>query len=251
MTAEAIVAAISVLVSIAIALAEGTWHWRRRRLPDYDSPLRFGDIDEARSFSVQDLVKVVNLQNSPSLDPQNPGSALLSDAYLVQRESEGGTGLVSIYSTRGQLSASSASHPHQYESGDYDSTHMVTNQAVGVPLSGLAQGVPSPVINRVAFIGAYDGVTDEFFETHIERPTKSLTIILIFTQRYRCTEAFGSVQTGARSRVEPARVKPMILDDGRIVYWHVTPVKTDWLPIHARYRVRWKWRDVDRWTASH
>ncbi|MDT3395623.1 hypothetical protein RKE29_02985 [Streptomyces sp. B1866] len=243
MSAEAIVAAIAVLVSIAIASAQGTWSWRRRRLPDHDSPLRYGDIDEGRSFSVQDLVKVVNLQGSPGRDPQSPGSALLTDAYLIQRESEEGNGLVAIYSTRGQLSACSTSHP--YESGEYDSTHMAINRAVAVPLSGLPQGVTCRVVNRVSFEGAYDGETEDFFETHIERPTRSLTIILVFAQEYRCTEVFGLIQTGGRSRVEPARDKPMVLDDGRVVYWHVTPVKTDWLPIHARYRVRWKWRGGD------
>ncbi|MFF0449011.1 hypothetical protein ACFYT4_21820 [Streptomyces sp. NPDC004609] len=243
MSAEAIVAAIAVLVSIAIASAQGTWHWRRRRLPDIDSPLRYGDVDEGKSFIVQDLVKIVNLQGSPSRDPQSPGSALLTDAYLIQRESDEGSGLVSIYSTRGQLSASSTSHP--YESGEYDSTHMAVNQAVAVPLSGLPQGVTCRVVNRVAFSGAYDGEAEDDFETHIERPTKSLTVILIFAQGYRCTEVFGFVQTGGRSRVEPSRDKPAVLDDGRVVYWHVVPVKTDWLPIHARYRIRWKWREVD------
>ncbi|MGW6455538.1 hypothetical protein ACWF94_06340 [Streptomyces sp. NPDC055078] len=241
MSAEAIVAAIAVVASIVIAAAQGTWQWRRRRLPDLESPLRYGDVDEGKSFSIQDLVKVVNLQGSPSRDPQSPGTALLTDAYLLQRESEEGNGLVAIYSTRGQLSARSASHP--YESGEYDSTHMAVNQAVAVPLSDLPQGVTSRVINRVDFSGAYDGQAEDYFETHIERPTKSLTIILVFAQEYRCTDVFGYVQTGGRSRVEPSRDKPAILDDGRLVYWHVTPLKTDWLPIHARYRVRWKWRE--------
>lgn len=212
-------------------------------MPDYDTPLRYGSVDEGKSFVVQDLVKVLNLQGSPGRAQRGPGSATLSDAYLVQKESDSGNGLVSIYSTRGELSVSSVSHPQDHESGEYESTHMATNKAVAVPLTGLSQGSTSQVINRVLFTGAYDGETEEFFETHIERPTRSLTIILILARGYRCTDAFGTMQVGGRSRVEPTAEKPVILDDGCLVYWRLAPVKAAWLPIHARYRLRWKWRE--------
>lgn len=242
--AEIIIGLLSVLATILAALIQRSWNWRSRKFPRGGEALDFGAVHEATSFSVDHLLKVLDLRDSPGT-PDRPGVAVLTDTYLVRREADRGNGLVSIYCTSGELEGECVSHPNGFVMGDVDSDHMRVNRAIAVDLSRLAQHTCMRVINRVTFTGAYDRTPTENFETHIDRPTRALTFVLLLSGDHPAVSVKGYRQVGRRHRVRADRQSgPVLLNNGTLVYWHIVPQKGEWLPAEARIRVEWSWRPV-------
>jgi hypothetical protein len=247
MSSEFLVGLLSVVATIVAALIQRTWTWtwRRRRFLRRDHPLSYGSVHEENGFSVLDLVKILDLRESPGPEGARTGRGILTDSYLVKRESDEGNGLVCLYSTSGELAGASISHPHDYAWGTYDSGHMNVNKVLAVPLQNLAEGSVTRLASRLVYTGAFDRREIENFETHIERPTRSLTFILLFSPGYRCVSASGKIQIGGRSRRQSTTEgRILIAQEGTLLYWRLTPEKGEWLPYDARYQIEWQWRET-------
>jgi hypothetical protein len=250
MNATVLIGVSSVAATIIAALIQRSWQWSRRRLPRYEQ-LEYGPIHESESFSALDVVKILDLTESGGGPSGRPGRAIYTDSYLVRRESSEGNGLVFRYATSGQLTGECLSHTDGQSIGSYESTHFASSLAIGVSLEHLARGSHARIINKVVYTGAFDKPDQEDFETHVERPMQSLTMILTFSKRRPCGIANGQTQINERGRVEAARNDgPIIANDGRVVYWRITPKKGEWLPIGAKYRLQWTWHKSGSGSAN-
>ena len=189
-------------------------------------------------------MKILDLSGSPGgVTPGTPGRSSLTDSYLVRREAEEGNGLVCRYATSGKLTVECVSHRVEHAAGEYDSEHYANRMAVGVSLDHLAKGSLTRIINQVEFTGAFDKPAAEDFETHIERPTKSLTFIILFSPGHLCGVISGHLSASERGRQEEVRGDPpMITDGGKVAYWRIVAKKDQWLPLGARYQLKWTWQ---------
>ncbi|MFS2294968.1 MAG: hypothetical protein FWJ90_20110 [Actinomadura sp.] len=185
-------------------------------------------------------MKILDLRRSPG----TPGTAVLTDAYLVRRQTDGGNGLISIYGTNGTLEGRCLTHPGAaHEFGPIESRHMAVNCAIGVDLAALAPGSVMRVVNEVTYTGAYDRVPVEQFETHVDRPTRMLTIILLLRDGHPSVDVAGYVQVGRRhERRSDGGSGPLLIGDGTVAYWRLVPEKGEWLPPEARFMIEWRWR---------
>jgi hypothetical protein len=239
-SAATIIGVLSVIATIAAALIQRSWDIRGRRIPRFEHSLEFGPIHEDLSFTVDEVVKVLDLRMSPGRGSA-PGTATLTDTYLVRRHTTKGNGFVSAYSTSGALSAECVSHPDAHIWGDFPSGHMNINKAMAVSLSQLACNHVTRIINRITYTGAYDGPDKEIIETHIDRPTRAITFIIFFPEQYPCSNIRASHQIGRRENVlADGETGPMLLR-GLMAYWRIVPDKGTWLPSEARYRIEWDW----------
>lgn len=244
MNAGVIIGIASVAATIIGALLQRSWQWSRRRLPKYEQ-LEYGPIHESDSFNALDVVKVLDLSESGVGPSGRPGRAVYTDSYLIRRESAEGNGLVFRYATSGKLVGECVSHADGQSIGSYESTHFTSSLAIAVSLQQVAEGSLARVINRVVYTGAFDRPNKEDFETHIERPVQSLTMILVFNRRRPCGIVSGQTQINERGNLETAgNDGPIIADDGRMVYWRIFPKKGEWLPVGAKYRLQWSWGKV-------
>ncbi|MFA1539938.1 hypothetical protein [Actinomadura monticuli] len=240
METEIIVGMIGAAATVSGAVIQRSWHWRGGRVPHGGEATEFGRFREDASFSVDEVVKVLDLRRSPG----DPGVTVLTDTYLVRRTAEKGNGLVSFYGTSGTLEARCVSHPGAgHEFGPIESRHMPVNCAMGVDLRGLAMDAVVRVINEVTFTGAYDRVPVENFETHIDRPTRALVFVVLLPERHPAVDITGFMQTGRRTEKKADRENgPILVGGGTVAHWRITPEKGRWLPAEARYRVEWHWR---------
>jgi hypothetical protein len=244
MNSGVLIGICSVAATIIAALIQRSWQWSRRRPPRYEQ-LAHGDIHESDSFSVVEVIKIIDLSGSPGTG--QAGSAQLTDSYLVHREADQGNGLVCRYATSGTLTAECVSHSIHIPAREYESSHFANRLAIGVPLDHLARGSLARIINKVVFSGAFDKQDGEDFETHIERPTKSLTFLLIFSPDRPCGVVTGHFHASERGRREEVRSDPpMIANDGKVVYWRIIAKKDEWLPLGASYQLRWTWHAARR-----
>lgn len=239
MNAGVIIGIASVVATIVAALIQKSWQLHRRHLPRY-AEIEFGSVHESESFSALDAVKVLDLGDSGQDLSGRPGRAVYTDSYLIRRESMVGNGVVFRYATSGKLEGECVSHTENQVIGSYESAHFSTSLAISVLLEHVAEGSSARVTNRIIYTGAFDRQDAEDFETHIERPIRSLTIILTFSRERPCVVVNGQTQVSERGKVEPARHDgPLLADDGALVYWRIFPKKGDWLPIGAKYRLQW------------
>jgi hypothetical protein len=244
MKAEVVVAIVGVAATLCAAFIQRPWQRKQtRKLPKHEA-IEFGRIHEDGSFSVQDVVKILCLDAESTANGRS--TAQYHDSYLLQRESKEGNGMVFRYGSSGGLSGGCMSHADRQVTSTYNSEHYPTSLAITVTMDQLAVGSRARVTNQLTFIGAFDRSGEEDFETHIERPTKSLAMIVKFSPARRCKLATGWFQVGERGQREDLRESgPVITEDGLLLYWRITPKDRDWLPIGARYQVIWTWEDAE------
>jgi hypothetical protein len=234
---------LSAVATIFAALLQRSWSDSRTRMPRHES-IKFRDMHESASFSVQDVAKILDLTESSADDPQrNPGTAILSDSYLIRRESDKGNGMVFRYASRGNIEGRCASHTGNHSIASYESTHFPVAKVISVPLPDLAVSSTTRITNEMTFTGAFDGAEEEDFCTHIERPIRSLTIFVFFPQGKPCRLASGEFRIGERSPYKPVNGsdRPLIVENGRLLYWRVVPKTGTWLHVDATYRLGWAW----------
>ncbi|HEX6075553.1 MAG TPA: hypothetical protein VFZ32_09865 [Micromonosporaceae bacterium] len=241
MQAEIVVGILSVIATIAAGLLQRTWRARRPRLPKFEA-ISLGPVHESTSFTVLDSVKVVDLREIGNRRKTEPGVAVLTDSYLVRRESDAGNGMVFRYAASGGLEGDCVSHADNSVISSYESTHFRTSRAVSVLLNELAEGSAARITNRLVYSGSFDRFEGEDFETHIERPTRSLTIIVTFSTDCPCRAVTAQIQVGERGQTETVQKdRPVLMNGGTLLYWRVFPKDGGWLPVGAKYRVQWTW----------
>jgi hypothetical protein len=176
-------------------------------------------------------------------DALGRGIASLTDYYRVTKESDEDT-IVFHYATSGELrTAESLSHPMaekkeklQPEAAPAGEAHFTQEIEIRVNLATLEKEGTTRVVNAIEYVGAFEGASHEWMETHIDRPTAHLTFVLLFSEARPCRGATGEMEIG---REEPRRVqdsRPEVMHGGRVVYWSLEKPLTS-----AKYRLRWDW----------
>jgi hypothetical protein len=110
---------------------------------------------------------------------------------------------------------------------------------IEVNLKEVAKGEVIYINNAVTYINAFEGQKKEWFHAHVNLPTNSLTIILLFPHSRRCTSIRGTEQVGKAVAREIEREKgmPIKVEEGEMVYWRVAnPL------IGACYKLEWEWQ---------
>lgn len=236
--AEYVIGLLGVIATLVAALVQRPWarRARRARIPAGNS-LSLGTATEHDSFVVDELVKVLDLRESPGVR----GTAVQTDSYRLRRHTDTSDFLISFYSTSGDLELESVSHPES-TAVENPSGHMAVNKGIAVDLHDLAVGGAIRVVNRACFKGAYDKTPIETFETHIERPTRALTFILILSASHHCRSVWGFSQAGRREKVRISGLDgPAIYQNGELVLWRIKPRQGEWLPMEMRFQIEWEW----------
>jgi len=245
-----LIGAFATLIAAVITVRfQGGRQERKRRDKIKSNNLDFKDISEKNSFSALDVLKVLDLRDSPNPKEDVQGRAVLTDSHLVVREGDAGNGVIFCYATSGSISG--ASDRNAYEWGEID-PHSSFKQgipaksfALGVDLDSLPIGQVARINNRVAYCGAFDDADAESFETHIDRSTPSLTFLILFSPSHPCLSIKGEIDVGRDQWKRAEGNRPVILEGGTVVYWRVfADGGVNSLRHMSKYRLRWTWRHL-------
>ncbi len=206
---------------------------------------------EGQSYLSLETVKIIDLRGRvqlPESEKQtNPASRVTeSDLYRIKKLNRHGNQLVFYYNTTGYgTEGGSLSHPgaeiqevtNEEESLGKD-PHLVKRYRIDIDTTDLGVGAHDMVRNRVTFINAFQGDSTEWFHTHIDFPTMSLTFVLLFPQDKPCTDlrGFRRVGRGEKEPVLPYDSAPRIFRGGEVGYWKVESPN-----LGAEYQLEWDW----------
>lgn len=248
-----LIGAVATLIAAVITVRfQGGRQERKRRDKIKINNLDFKGVSERNSFSALDVLKVLDLRDSPNLKEDAGGRAVLTDSHLIVREEDAGNGVVFCYATSGSISRAT-SNRNAYEWGEID-PHSSLKQAIpaksfalGVDLDSLPIGQAVRINNRVAYRGAFDDAEAESFETHIDRSTPSLTFLVLFSPSHPCLSVKGEIDVGRDQWKRAEENRPVILEGGTLLYWRVfADGGNNSLRHLSKYRLRWTWRQATR-----
>lgn len=243
-----LIGALATLIAAVITVHfQGSRQERKRRDKIKSNNLEFKGISENNSFSALDVLKVLDLRDSPSRKEGVGGRAVLTDSHLIVREGDVGNGVIFCYATSGSISG--ASDRNAYEWGEIDPHSSLKRGipaksfALGVDLDSLHIGQVARINNRVVYRSAFDDAEAESFETHIDRSTPSLTFLILFSPSYPCLSVKGEIDVGRDQWRRAGENRPVILEGGTLLYWRVFADGDNSSLRHlSKYRLRWTWR---------
>lgn len=208
----------------------------------------WGEDDlEARATSVgspflyEEVVKALDLRDAPPDAPEQVVS--LTDYYRVKKlghKSE----LTMHYATTSEMRwQGSSTHPAarwderpQVSHTGIDGQVLRKEYSVTVHLGELARGEATPVINNVTYLNAFKDVESEWLETHMEKPTGRLTMLILAPSGWEFVSANGQRRI-ERDEPENSEQQPAIISEGSVVYWSVHEPQQS-----VRYGLNWTWR---------
>jgi hypothetical protein len=96
-------------------------------------------------------------------------------------------------------------------------------------------GQPISVGARITYINAFTELNEEWLETHVDKPTVRLVMIVLIPNTMTATHA--EVITKKEGRTKMAKPpEPRIMLEGSMIYWSVENPRVD-----VRYALGWKW----------
>jgi hypothetical protein len=208
--------------------------WREER-PKLDAEA--DDVDS--DFLSEEVVKVFDFRRVSTSGTQTVD---FSDYYRIKKHGDADE-ITFHYATTGELEpAVSLTHPQSYEWKEIDVTHtggdhhvLVHEHTMTINLQDVAPGQVVPIITQLAYKNAFTNPDNEWLETHIDRPTGRLGILLILPSSWNFKSAEAQVEVG-RSAWKSLHPPPAIFQQGTILYWSIDrPV------ISAKYQVKWRW----------
>lgn len=192
------------------------------------------------SFVVVEAAKIVDLTRSAGRAP--PHQVTVNDCYSVSKESEE-TCLVIRYATMGkEVTAGSLTHrSHKLEDVSDIAAHprednLNREYELHIDMSQLSRGQFSKVVNALTYTRRFQGLEKEWLHTYIDHPTGRLTVVLLFPEDRRCLSVTASVRTGRPRFEEIAGNQPVLIEDGRFVYWGIERPE-----LGAAYQLEWEW----------
>jgi hypothetical protein len=214
-----------------------------------------GDIPKhelkGQAFSSEETVKILDMRNqSPVVEGQaHENRVVLIDHYKLRKlgsEPE----VVFKYATTGRgMEGSCVSHYMMQKWIDKtensvklgDDKHLKKRYEIHLNVREVGKDQIIYVHNAVTYFNAFDGQDREWFHTHVNFPTKSLTIILLFPDAQRCNAITGYEEVGKNEarEIDPEKGLPIIVDDGKLAYWRIpNPL------FGAEYQLEWEWRNT-------
>ena len=202
------------------------------------------------SYSSEDSLKVLDFltQKQGGEDGKQgepPSRAVLTEIYKLRKLRES-SAINFGYATTGRIvEGRSVSHPRarwteitKDSLGPGEDQHLVKKYEIQLDLDELAQNEVVKVQNVVTYANAFDGKEKEWFHTHIDIPTRSVTIIILFPEWKPCQKVIGKYKVGENRFTEVTKPedRPSRLEDGRVVYWSITSAQ-----LGTEYQVEWEW----------
>lgn len=213
-----------------------------------------GDIPEhelkGAAFLSEETVKILDMRNQKPAPPElkltvPANRVVLIDHYKLKKLSEKPV-IKFPYATTGYgMEGSCLTHPDAEwfnrsddpeEAGE--DKHLRKQYEIELDVKEVAKGEIIYVHNAVTYINAFEGPDKEWFHTHVNIPTKSLTIILLFPRTQRCFKIKGFEHVGRNKSetVDKGRGLPIIVDHGEMVYWRIPQPR-----LGASYKLEWEW----------
>lgn len=206
---------------------------------------------KGRPFSSEETVKILDMRGQKPVPQGEQESAtrnrvVLVDHYKLKKRGNEPE-VVFKYATLGfGMEGSCISHyltqkwvdttPDPGELGD--DQHLKRRYEIRLNVREVAKDEIIYVHNAVTYISAFDGQAKEWFHTHVNFPTESISIILLFPEGQPCKSVLGleEVGKGKRQEVDKQKGFPIIVDDGKLVYWRIpNPL------LGAEYQLEWEW----------
>ena len=214
-----------------------------------------GDIPKhelkGQAFASEETVKVLDMRNQTPISAADAheNRVVLIDHYKLRKLTTEPK-VTFKYATTGRgMEGSCVSHymtqkwidktPAAVRMGD--DKHLKKQYEIELNVREMAKDQIIYVHNAVTYFNAFDGAEKEWFHTHVNFPTKSLTIILLFPDAQRCKSITGFEQVGKNEarEVDPEKGVPIIVDDGKLVYWRIpNPL------FGGEYQLEWEWDNV-------
>ena len=210
---------------------------------------------KGRPFSSEETVKILDMriqkpvpQTGPEKAPRN--RVVLIDHYKL-RKLGNEADVVFKYATLGYgMDGSCISHylNQKWVETTADSVvlgddkHLKKRYEIRLNVRDVAKGEIVYVHNAVTYLSAFDGKEKEWFHTHVNFPTKSISIILLFPEEVRCKSIKGFEEIGKSERhevLDKEKGIPIIVDEGKLVYWRIpNPL------FGAEYQLEWEWQNT-------
>lgn len=171
----------------------------------------------------------------------SPRRAMLSDYYVIERMNRNADTIRFLYSTSGSLEGQCTTHPEQSKWAEIQGDRQRRAFTLAVNLWNLAEGRTTRVINRLVYVGAFERTDLEWLETQIDRPTRSVTWIILFPNSNRCSRARGVTRVGRGQWVDVTLNQPQVLQDGELVYWRIGGQGDESPALDTQYGIEWHW----------
>jgi len=214
-----------------------------------------GDIPEhelkGAGFLSEETVKILDMRNQKPAPLEHKltiptNCVVLIDHYKLKKLSDEPV-IKFPYATSGYgMEGSCLTHPNaEWFDRSNDPTeagedkHLRKQYEIELDVKEVAKGEIIYVHNAITYINAFEEKDKEWFHTHVNIPTKSLTIILLFPPTQHCEKIKGLEQVGRNmSKVVDKRSGlPIIVDQGKMVYWRIPQPR-----LGASYKLEWEWQ---------
>lgn len=198
-------------------------------------------------FLFEEVVKILDLRKARLQDETQ--LAPLTDYYRVRRLGTASTVESQYGATTAVSFVESPTHPSakwRWKKPDHPGPRgeeLKEQFTLTVDLEELGKGEVTPIVHNLMYTNAFKSPDGEWLETHLEYPTRHLTMVVLAPDGMRITGATGG-QSLARGRVNPTPEQPTIIQDRSVIYWSIEgPV------VSTRYALSWEW--AERAVTSH
>jgi hypothetical protein len=216
-----------------------------------------GEIPEhelkGAGFLSEETVKILDMRNQKPAPLENKltvptNYVVLIDHFKLKKLSDQPV-IKFPYATTGYgMEGSCLTHPDAdwfdrsndpLEAGE--DKHLRKQYEIELDVKEVAKGEIIYVHNAVTYINAFEGKDKEWFHTHVNIPTKSLTIILLFPAIQHCDKVKGFEHVGRNTSqaVDKRSGLPIIVDQGKMVYWRIPQPR-----LGAGYKLEWEWQST-------
>jgi hypothetical protein len=189
----------------------------------------------------EEVIKSLDLREaSPMKSPQH---ASLNDYYrAIKMENDRNFHLHYATTGDGIEFNGSPTHPRtaQWRDGTVDhpgprGEKLKHQYDLDIPLADVATGQPVSVGARMTYINAFTQLDEEWLETHVDKPTARLVMIIQMPDAMTAVHAEVITKKEGRSKI-PDPPEPRIMHDGAMIYWSVENPRVD-----VRYALGWSW----------
>jgi hypothetical protein len=203
---------------------------------------------KGQPFSSEESVKILDMRNQTPVDEGKPheNRVVLIDHYKLRKLGTD-SDVVFNYATSGLGMEGLCMTPQlNYEWKDTTEDpgelgkdkHLKKSYEIHLKVGDIAKNQIIYVHNAVTYFNAFDRKDKEYFHTHVNFPTLSLTVILLFPEGQPCKDISGFEAVGKNKNrvVDREKGTPVILDYGKLVYWRIAN------PLFgAEYQLEWLW----------
>lgn len=201
-------------------------------------------------FVSDESVKVLNLLNQRDITEEEKqkgarNKVVLTELYKLKKLTQASDISIGYATTGDGIEGHSVSHtgvdlveilPKDLPLGK--DQHLEKKYEMRFELDDLAQGQSVTVHNVLTFISAFDGKDKEWFHTHIDIPTQSTILVIVFPDSKLCEKVTGTYTIGENRPVEVLKHEggPLRLESGKLIYWHIRQPQ-----LGASYALEWEW----------